>query len=369
MPIKTCLFPALLISLLAVSVSSLSGQSSPEDKKWIRKSSLIPIPIIYYTPETRLAAGLATLFTFRTRNQSETMRPSQVQLGIAYTQEKQVLIYLPFQLFFQEEDWQTNGELGYYRYIYQFYGIGNDTKEEDKETYSVNFPRIRLNLLRLAAPHHYLGVRYWWDDYQITERADDGKLMLDNITGSRGGIVSGAGFLWNFDSRDQLFYPTQGYFTEMELFSNRREFGSDFNFNRISLDAAGYFSKNKKDVLALNAYLVFTQGNPPFQQLAFIGGPKKMRGYFEGRLRDKHLWMFQAEYRKLLTGRFGAVVFGGAGAVSPSATRIFKQRVHATYGAGLRFMLSKKDHINLRLDIAGNEEGEFFPYLTVREAF
>ena len=27
---------------------------------------------------------------------------------------------------------------------------------------------------------------------------------------------------------------------------------------------------------------------PPFQQLAFIGGPKEMRGYFESRPRDKN---------------------------------------------------------------------------------
>lgn len=338
-------------------------------KKLIRKSSLIPLPIIYYTPETRLAAGLATLFAFRTRSQPETERPSQVQLGFAYTQEKQVLIYLPFQMFFKEEKWQTNGELGYYRYVYQFFGIGNTTREQDRESYSVHFPRIKLNVLRLVAPHHYLGLRYWLDDYQITERADGGALILNKITGSAGGVMSGAGLVWNFDSRDQLFYPTSGYFTEMEIFTNRRELGSDFDFNRISLDAAGYFSRNKKDVLAFNAWLVFTLGQPPFQQLAFIGGPKKMRGFFEGRFRDKHLWMFQAEYRRLLTGRLGAVVFGGTGAVSPSPEEIFQQKLHATYGAGLRFMLSKKDHINLRLDIAGNEGGEFFPYLTVREAF
>ncbi len=363
----------LLIALPVFAISPLLGQAAEGDslrqQKLFRKSSLIPIPIIYYTPETRLAGGLATLYAFRMRGQTDEERPSQVQLGLAYTQEKQVLIYLPFQIFFNKETWQANGELGYYRYVYQFFGVGNETEKSDEETYSVNFPRVRLNVLRLVAPHHYLGLRYWWDDYNITKLADDGQLIQNGITGSRGGVVSGAGLLWNFDSRDQIFYPTKGFWTEAEIFANAKAIGSDFNFTRFSLDAVGYFSKTTKNVLALNAWLVFTQGDVPFQQLAFIGGPKKMRGYFEGRLRDKNLWMLQAEYRRELFGRFGAVAFGGMGAVSPGAGDLFRQKAHFTYGAGIRFMLSKNDHINLRLDVAGNEKGEFFPYLTVREAF
>lgn len=340
-----------------------------QQKKLLRKSSFIPIPLIYYTPETRWAGGIAALYAFRTQGQSDEARPSQVTLGFAYTQEKQLLLYLPFQFFSKDETWQAYGELGYYRYVYQYFGNGNETRKSDEESYDVNYPRVRLNLLRLVAPHHYLGLRYWWDDYRIAKVKTGGVLDLQGVIGSEGGVVSGTGLVWNYDSRDQLFYPTKGFWTEAELFVNDEALGSDFNFSRLALDVVGYFSKNKKHVLALNAWLVFTQGDVPFQQLAFIGGPKKMRGYFEGRHRDKNLWTLQAEYRALVKGRFGAVAFGGMGAVSPDVERLFGQKVHFTFGAGLRFMLSKKDHINLRLDVAANEDGAVFPYLTVREAF
>ncbi|MBI1228085.1 MAG: BamA/TamA family outer membrane protein [Bacteroidetes bacterium] len=365
--------PIVLIACILLPLAALHAQTPQTDsahhEKLLRKSSFIPIPIVYYTPETRWAGGIAALYAFRTRGQAEEARPSQITLGFAYTQEQQLLLYLPFQLFSKDETWQANGELGYYRYVYQFFGNGNETRKESEESYDVNYPRLRLNLLRLVAPHHYLGLRYWWDDYRITGIEQGGILDLGGITGSKGGVVSGTGLVWNFDSRDQIFYPTKGYWAEAEAFINGKALGSDFNFARLSLDAVGYFSNNKKHVVAVNAWLVFTQGEVPFQQLAFIGGPKKMRGYFEGRHRDKNLWTLQAEYRAVLKGRFGAVVFGGAGAVSPDAERLFRQKTHFTYGAGLRFMLSKKDHINLRLDVAANEDGEVLPYLTVREAF
>lgn len=363
------LFILLLSAHCATGIAQSDTTGSVQKEKLFRKSSLIPIPIIYYTPETRLAGGVAVLYTFRTRGQTDQVRPSQVQLGAAYTQEKQVLLYLPFQVFFTDESWQAYGELGYYRYVYQFFGIGNETVAKAEEPYDVLYPRVRLNLLRRLAPHHYFGIRYWWDDYRISRVEDEGLLDTGDITGREGGVVSGAGLVWNFDSRDQIFYPTQGFWVEGEMFANNKVIGSSFNFNRLSLDAAAYFSRTEKQVVALNAWAVLHQGDVPFQQLAFIGGPKKMRGYFEGRFRDRNLWMLQAEYRLLLSGRFGAVAFGGLGAVSPDVASFFSQRVHYTFGAGLRFQLSKKDHINLRLDVGGNEQGEVFPYLTVREAF
>lgn len=361
------------IALLLNTACSLFAQEAPRDstqhQKIFRKSSLIPIPIVYYTPETRWAGGVAVLYAFRMRGQSDSIRPSQLQLGMAYTQEKQLLLYLPFQVYFRQEKFQVFGELGYYRYVYQFYGIGNNNGKASEESYYVNFPRVRVSLLQLVAPHHYLGLRYWWDDYRINRTEAGGLLAGDVVPGSKGGVVSGTGLVWNYDSRDQIFYPSKGFWTEGEVFINDKTIGSDFNFTRVSLDASGYFKVKRKSVLALNAWLVFMQGTPPFQQLAFIGGPKKMRGYFEGRLRDKNLWMLQAEYRFPTFRRFGAVAFTGAGAVSPSVKNLFGQTVHFTYGAGLRFNLSKKDHINLRLDVAANELGEISPYLTVKEAF
>ena len=356
--------------LLSLSHFAGHGQDSlAVCDRFLCKSSIIPIPIVYYTPETRLAGGAAVLYAFRTRGQPVEQRPSQVQLGLAYTQNKQVLLYLPFQFFSREEQFQVNGELGYYRYVYQLFGIGNDTPESSKEFYDTDFPRLRVNGLYQFKKDWYAGIRYWWDDYKITSRDSNGLLISNAVTGSTGGVISGVGLLLNLDSRDQIFYPTRGAFVETELFFNQKVFGSDFNFSRISIDARAYFPHGEKGVWALNAWLTSLQGDPPFQQLALLGGPRKMRGYFEGRYRDRHLWGLQGDYRFSLFGIVGGVVFGGMGNVSPSFNSLLSQQWHFTYGAGLRILLAKKDHINLRIDVGANEQGEVFPYLTVGEAF
>lgn len=334
-----------------------------------RKSSIIILPLAFYTPETRLGGGVATVYAFRIRGNSDKTKSSQAQLGFAYTQEKQILSYLPFQLYFDEQQWFAYGELGYYRYVYQFFGIGNDTKEIDKEAYDANYPRIRLNVLKKVAPKIYLGLRYWFDDYQIENRYSEGILTNNNITGQTGGIISGVGLVANRDSRDQVFYPAEGNFTDLVLYTNQKNLGSDFNFTRFSIDAAQYIQLSENGILATNAFIDFVFGTPPFQQLAFIGGSKKMRGFFEGRYRDKKLWLLQAEYRQWIWKFIGATVFVGVGSVAPEIDDFTSRKIHYSFGSGLRFRVSKKDKINLRLDAGFDENFNFLPYLTINEAF
>lgn len=359
------LYGLLVLPALAGAQDTLSAGDGP----LLRKSSFIPIPIIFYTPETRFGAGAAALLAFRLRGQDEAQRPSQVQLGGAYTQEKQILLYLPFQFFSKKEIWNAYGELGYYRYVYKIFGTGNETLTDNEETYDANYPRLRLNVLRQLRPGLYAGLRYWFDDYHIAGVQAGGFLDQGLLTGSKGGIISGGGPLLVLDTRNNIFYPTAGWLAELGLFHNSTALGSDFNFTRLSLDAATYRRMKPGQVLALNAVLTSLYGEPPFQQLAFIGGPKKMRGYFEGRFRDRHLWLLQAEYRARLFWRLGGVVFGGIGSVAPALDEVFAQKIHATYGLGLRLRLTNRDPINLRLDVGMNEEGGVFPYLTVTEAF
>ena len=362
-------FLPLLLLLCAFTINGQSiDTTNVEGAPLLQKSSLIVLPILFYTPETRLGGGGAMLYNFRFRGESAASRPSQIQVGLAYTQENQILAYMPFQLFADEERWWIQGELGFYRYIYRFYGIGNEVPGSNEETYQATYPRVRFDVMREIQSDWYLGLRYWYDNYRIDMRDPEGLLTRQPIAGAGGNVVSALGLVSIYDTRDNLFFPRAGTFAQFSYLSNQPAFGSDLSFNRYALDVSQYVPFGKK-VLALNAYTDLLFGNPPFQQLALIGGSKKMRGFFEGRYRDQKLWMLQAEYRFPVWNWLGATVFGGIGNVSPAVDELFAQRVHQTLGAGLRIRLSQEDPINLRIDVGFNEEGEWFPYLTVGEAF
>jgi len=359
----------LLVLAFATAPFLAKAQTTAPDSAWIRKSSLVVLPIAFYTPETRLGGGAAGVFAFRFRGEPDSLRPSQVQAGLAYTLVNQLLAYLPFQIFYDEGRYNSYGEIGYYRYFYRYFGLGNQTSEADEEIYNAVYPRLRLNVLQRVRPNLYLGFRYWFDNYKITERDENGELIGNHITGSRGGIISALGAVANYDSRDDIFFPGKGALIETVWLHNTELLGSDFNFNRFSIDATAYHTLHWEHILAVNAFTDMTFGEVPFFQLAFIGGTRKMRGYWEGRFRDKKLWMLQTEYRLPLFWRLGAVVFGGMGSVAPTVADFASKEVHFSYGAGLRVRLSNTEKINVRLDVGIDETGNWFPYLTVGEAF
>jgi len=357
----------IYVSLYATAVYSQKNEST-DTIATTNKNSLFAVPIAFFSPETDWAFGLTGIYAFRLKKENSPTRPSQLTLGFAYTLNKQVLIYLPYQLFAKNQVYNIYGELGYYLYSYQFFGLGNDTKEENLEIYKVNYPRIRINALKLLRPNLYGGLRYWMDDFDIRAIKEGGILDTKPIAGKNGGFLSGAGIVLNYDNRDNIFFPTEGTFVEFVSFSNGNYLGSDFNFSKFTLDASKYFSKNNQ-VLALNFYSEFTGGTAPFNQLALLGGTKKMRGYIEGRLRDHHQVIFQTEYRfPIYKERFRGVLFGGMGQVANTFADFKINNLKYTYGAGLRILINKKERIHIRLDAGFGQETSGY-YITIGEAF
>ncbi len=353
------MLPAYVMAQAQVSQDSIQGSNN----------SFYVFPIVFYAPETDFGFGAAGIYAFRFKHEPPASRPSQVQIGLAYTLKKQVLIYFPYQLYFHNQLYYSYGEIGYYRYVYKFFGIGNKVAPDFVENYSVNFPRIRINFLKLVRHDLYVGLRYWFEDYRITELAPEGMLADHTITGSDGGITSGPGLVAIYDTRDNVFFPQQGIYAEAFVQKNGNITGSDFRYTTYSLDASKYiFLNHPKHLVAINGYAVFMAGNPPFNQLAMLGGPKKMRGYFEGRYRERNLVLLQAEYRAPLFWRIGLAGFVSYGSVSHSLASFQLKDFRYTLGGGLRFLLDKEKKINIRLD-AGFGKNTSGYYLTIGEAF
>ncbi len=372
-------FKLLFLFFMCVVTTNFYGKSATllysdnlelfkKDTTKNKRYKVIAIPLFFYVPETKFGGGAAGLVTFRFKKDSITTRPSSVQFGVAFTQLKQTLIYLPFQLWLKNEAFNIFGEVGYYKYNFFFWGIGNKQAYNLQELYDVVFPRIKLNALKRIAPYTYAGVKYNFDDFRVTRVDSAGLLSKGDIVGSNGGMVSSLGLVFKYDSRDNLFYPTKGYFVELSFQVDNKVIGSSFNNSRLFFDAATYFTTKFKHTLAVNAYSIVGDGVIPFNQMALLGGTKKMRGFYEGRYRDKNLLMFQTEYRAPLFWRMGAVAFISVGDVSDKISNFKINEFKLAYGGGLRVLLDKKQKINVRLDVGWADPKPNF-YLTVIEAF
>ncbi len=336
----------------------------------------IALPVVFFTPETKFGGGAATLLTFNFKKDSLRARRSSLTLGAVYTQLDQLLLYVPFQLFPQNQKYWLSGEVGYFKYVFNYFGTGNQHRQDfiDRldsnyiERYDARFPRIRLNASKKVGEGLYVGFRYAFDDFTFTKRDPNGLLVKEDVVGANGGRVSGGGLVVNYDTRNSLFFPTKGWVVEGYLTTDGSYTGSDFSYQKLVVDAAKYYPIGKESVLAFNGVVSLATGDIPFHQMPVIGGPKKMRGYLEGTYRDKNLLMFQSEYRFPIIWRFGGVAFAGLGEVSSELHKWTFRDIRYSYGAGIRLTLDKAQKINIRADYGFGYRSQGF-YLTFGEAF
>ncbi|QKG51929.1 BamA/TamA family outer membrane protein [Hymenobacter sp. BRD67] len=363
--------------LLTTVLLALSGLA-PADTVHPKRLALIPVPLVYYTPETRLAYGAAATATvhFRRDDNFAAARPSQLTLALAYTQNRQLLLYLPFQIFYDHNRYYAYGEVGYYRYNYYFYGVGQ--QEVPRELYGVNFPRVRVNVFRrigagLGAGKLYAGLRYQYEDYRVSSVAVGGLLASGTVPGGLGSRLTGGGLGLFYDSRDNVFFPKKGVVADFSAFLRNRAVGTGLTsettrFDRYAADVSEYHALGQHTILAVNYFGSFTVGTAPFNALSLLGGSRRLRGYYEGRYRDQNVALVQTELRFDVYKRLGAVAFGGVGTLGDEQTLLRLREPKGAYGGGLRFTANRRDHLNVRLDYGLGQQSSGF-YLTVGEAF
>jgi outer membrane protein assembly factor BamA len=363
---------ALCYSLLMLSSSTYTERFSAEEAKQDtaegKRGGLVGIPFLFYTPETKIAAGGALNYYFREPGSEITTRPSSIEPSFVYTQKKQLEISLDADLYWGDEAYHLIGKATYTKFPDLFYGIGNNTSEDDEEEYTHRTTGFQITFLKRVRPGLYLGTLYEFNHSKIIELKESGFLSKGIIPGSEGGRIAGAGVLVNWDTRDNIFSSTSGSFYQLSanLFGNT--LGSDYGFNEYTLDFRHYLPTFSSHVLAFQAYLNFITGNPPYHSLSLLGGQDLMRGHYQGRYRDKMMMAFQTEYRLPVWWRLGLVGFAGLGEVAREMGNFEMRNFKYSLGLGLRYEFIRAEKINLRLDIGYGGES-FQLYANMLEAF
>lgn len=362
-----------MISWLLLPAAEKIDDRAEEDSKTRAlvkkcKNRIIASPILFYTPETRLAFGGAGSYVFRLAECAENTRPSSISPVVIYTLEKQFKVQLGADLFFKNNDYRLKAEIKLEKYPNKFFGVGGNTLEEDKELYTSRSTSLFLTFLKKVGGGFNIGLQYHFTDWEIKDTEEDGRLISGDFTGSEGGILSGVSFLVNRDTRDNIFSPKRGELFELNARFYNKFLGSSFNFATYTLDLRKYFPLFSKHVFAVQSLVRAQSGTVPFLNLAQLGGQYIMRGYFEGRFRDKNLLVFQAEYRMPLFWRIGVVGFASLGHVAGKLGQLDPGKFKSAYGFGLRFLFDKKENIWVRLDFGFGKDSSGV-YASVFEAF
>jgi outer membrane protein assembly factor BamA len=348
---------------------SLYSQEEP-DSVAAFQASLNAYPFVFYTPETKFAFGGGGILAFYTARDS-LLNPSNITVSGYYSTNNSYSLSLRSNFFFSKNRSSGVLNLSFDNIIDRFYGIGSNTLEIENAQYTLGYRggSLEYQIPPTIAITDRSGFIVEYGNYKILDPEQNPYLLNDStMIGREGGIVSGLGMVWVWDTRDQVFFPNHGGLTEARFVIYTQDLGSDFTFTRVQINSRKYWSFAKDQVLAVQVYLEAIGGAPPFFKHAALGGAKIMRGYFEGRYRDRDYIATQVEYRQYFWRRFGFVAFAGFGDVARELTALALNNLKPTYGFGLRFLFNEKEKINLRCDIGFGKDTNGV-YFGIEEAF
>lgn len=345
----------------------MDKEKEKDDKK-SKDSSFFALPVIFYSPETKLALGVGGGYFFRTVKGDALTNLSRLNAFVIYTLRNQFRITLAPDVYFRRNNFRLQSELSFSYFTDKFFGVGPDTTKNMEEDYISRIYIFNVNVQRKFYLGLSGGIKLELARSTLVEVDENGLLSTGEVKGSEGGVTSGLGPALNWDTRDNIYFPSIGSYHQVSVMFFRKIFGSDYHFTKYVLDLRKYFTFLSSQVLAIRGYFSFISGDPPFQKMSLMGGQNNMRGYWKGRFRDKNLMTVQAEYRIPLVKRIGVVGFVGLGNVAENLRRFSRRDLKYSLGFGLRYAFNPKEKLNIRLDIGFTKEGSGF-YVTATEAF
>lgn len=342
----------------------IEGKDSTSSNK--RTSFVLPIWGVY--PETGWRIGFSWITVFHQANDSFT-RPSITRFNVQYTQNYQFSIRPQLEWYSKQNRFFVKSIYTYTYFTENFWGIGAHTASNDKAQYTFELNRLQTKLLYRFHHQVYAGLGCHIEHMgNIQALNDPVSLFKQSIPGTSTYAMLGLGPMLVWDNRDHIYYTRRGHYIEFNSLYFNTQTGSSFTDFTVSLDARKFFKLHTKDVLALQLVGQYNSDLPPFRIAGTLGSDMYMRGYYNGRYRDKQMMAFQAEYRKNVWGPIALTFFAGTGNVGPTISSLFAQ-LKPNAGIGFRGLLLRKEQMNVRIDYGIGEKGSQGLYFTMGEAF
>ena len=330
---------------------------------------IFPVPIINYTQEAGTTIGLSKFNAFHPVKKDTISLPSKISGLVSFSSAGRIKVAISNDFLLEENKYVILSRFYYIKQPDYLLGIGNDVSIDDIEKVTTERIKFNTNALIRVKNNLYVGIAFDITDYIEVETDSTSFLIEDMVTGLEGGTDVGLGAAVVLDSRDNRYNAHSGMFIKSSFLIFNKSLGSAYQFNKLELDVRKYFSPWLNHVIAIQATATSLHGDVPFYDLALLGGANKMRGYYEGALRDNVLVDSQVEYRMPVWKIFGIVGWLGTGRVADDYSNLSIDGFWLSYGGGLRIKVDSENDINLRIDMGYGPNGINGLYINFAEAF
>lgn len=318
----------------------------------------------HYSSDTKFGIGLVAAGIYSSARGDSLTPKSNVSLYGDISTSGFYLLGIRGNHIFPRDRYRLNYNLYFFSFPSKFWGMGYDMGADDDNEcdYDRYQAKISAEFLIKCLRGLYVGPLAQFN-YVIGRHADYPALWL----GQRMHTVNiGPGFKVQYDTRDHLTNAYSGVFLELGQRFFPRFMGNDYAFSSTEITANYYRMLWRGGVLASQFHALLNYGDVPWGMMATLGGSNTLRGYYEGRYRDKNEMDATVELRQHVWRRNGVALWIGGGTVFPRFDSLRWKKLLPNYGIGYRWEFKKR--VNVRLDYGfGRHQSGFI--FSINEAF
>uniref|UniRef100_UPI00402842BF BamA/TamA family outer membrane protein n=1 Tax=Prevotella sp. TaxID=59823 RepID=UPI00402842BF len=319
----------------------------------------------HYASDTKFGLGMVAAGLYRTDVNDSILPPSNVSLFGDVSTVGFYMLGVRGNHLAPQGRYRIDYHLYFYSFPSDFWGMGfemgdNDDNKSDMKRWQA---QVEASFLMRVTDNFYVGPMVAYD-YVIGKQIERPELLqgMDKHTWN-----VGAGVSLVYDNRDNLTNPHRGIYLNIKQMFRPKFMGNDYAFSSTKFRFDAYQRLGSSTILAEDFGANFNFGNPSWGMMAELGGTSSMRGYYEGRYRDKHSLEATVELRQHVWKRNGIVVWAGAGTVFPKFSAMRSRQILPNAGVGYRWEF-KKD-VNVRLDYGFGKSGQSGFLFNINEAF
>lgn len=173
-----------------------------------------------------------------------------------------------------------------------------------------------------------------------------------------------------WSTRSSRFSPTHGFYLKLGASLSRKVMGSDFDFDKYSLEARKYFHFGGKHILATRLLFGGSSSNLPYFELYDLTGIDGLRASGYDQYFGEKVVLVSAEHRVSVTDFFLPPIFnvGVVGVFFLDLGRTWDKDeevdlgdLRTAFGPGIRFHFGAPIFVDLRLEYGfGGKEGKLY---------
>lgn len=240
-----------------------------------------------------------------------------------------------------------------------FYGSGN--------LGLIDFESVNLNMdswlvvqqlkFRIGQTNIFSGGRYI---YYNTSNTFDASIDIPEFNGiNMESTLSEATAIINYDTRNNIFSPTKGFYLELSGTFSDTWMGSDDLYGRISTREIGYIPALEKLIVGVRNENTFSLGNIPFYARPIV----VLRGAPLMKYQNKNTTVTEIQVDWNIYRRWNLVGFTGIGNAFASFDKFNEGKSVASIGTGFRYLLARKFGMQMGMDFAQSTDDFAFYFV------